>query len=83
MENQSSSLKELIKTNLLSLLPVNLFLFLLRIWPVLEKSHSNGTDVAIIDNFYLAISNKFGCIDFITSQASSGFVFIDTTGLVK
>jgi len=56
---------------------------LLRIWPVIEKKSSDGTDVAIIDNFSLAISNKLGCIDLITSQASSGFVLIGTTGLVK
>lgn len=83
MENQSSSLKELIKTSLFSLLSVNLFLFLFKIWPVLEKSRSDGTDVATIDNFSSAISNKLGCIDFITSQASNGLVFIGTTGLIK
>jgi len=62
------------KTNFLSLLPVNLFLLLFSIWPVLENNRSDGTDVAIIDNFPRAIWNKFRCIDLITSQASRGFV---------
>jgi len=78
-----SSLKELKKTNFETRLPISRFLDLLIVAPALENRRSAGTEVAIIDNFSLAIMCKFGYIDFRTSQTSKGFELIGTTGFCK
>jgi len=47
------------------------------------KSRSEGTDVAIMLSFSLAIIYRFGYMVFISSQAYSGSVLMSITGLAK
>lgn len=83
ISNQSCSLNEPKKIIFDNLLLVNLFRVCERVWPVFENSRSEGTDVAIILIFSLAIKYRFGYMVFITSQVYSGSVLMSTTGLAK
>lgn len=78
-----SSLKELKNTNFETRLPMSRFRDLLIVAPAFENRRSEGTEVAIMDNFSLAIVYKLGCMVLRTSRTSRGFEFTGTTGFCK
>lgn len=78
-----SSLKELKNTNFETRLPMSRFRDLQIVAPAFENRRSEGTEVAIMDNFSLAIVYKFGYMVLRTSQTSRGFEFTGTTGFCK